>query len=89
MAEHSVSRIDVAEDMQEVGLFEKLTDSLLEHGKRNRVKVSTVGDWLTDDAIDGRTLYLGSPTSAATIRLYEKGKQICKSAFYEKRIRYS
>ena len=53
-----------------------MTDSLLEHGKRNRVKVSTVGDWLTDDAIDGRTLYLGSPTSAATIRLYEKGKQI-------------
>ena len=59
---HAVTRIDVAEDMHEHGLFEKLTDSLVEHGRRNRVKVSTVGDWLTDDAIDGRTLYLGSPT---------------------------
>ena len=63
------------------GLFEKLTDSLIEHGRRNRVKVSTVGDWLTDKSLDGRTLYLGAPTSSASIRLYEKGKQIANQIF--------
>lgn len=79
--EHAVTRIDVAEDMTGSGLFEKLTDSLIEHGRRNRVKVSTVGDWLTDKSLDGRTLYLGAPTSSASIRLYEKGKQIANQLF--------
>lgn len=79
--EHSVTRVDVAEDMYSDGLFEEFTGRLLEHGKRNRVKVSTVGDWLTDSSPDGRTLYLGSPTSSASIRLYEKGKQMANLIF--------
>lgn len=79
--EHSVTRVDVAEDMYSDGLFEEFTGRLLEHGKRNRVKVSTVGDWLTDSSPDGRTLYLGSPTSSASIRLYEKGKQMANLLF--------
>ena len=29
--EHAVTRVDVAEDMHQDGLFEKLTDSLIEH----------------------------------------------------------
>lgn len=79
--EHSVTRIDVAEDMQGVGLFEELTDILLEHKDRNRVNISVVGDWLTDKSANGRTLYLGSPKSSASIRLYEKGKQIANQMF--------
>lgn len=79
--EHSVTRVDVAEDMYSDGLFEEFTGRLLEHSKRNRVKVSTVGDWLTDRSLDGRTLYLGSKTSSAQIRLYEKGKQMANLLF--------
>lgn len=79
--EHSVTRIDVAEDFKEQGFFDECTARLLELAKKNRVKVSTVGDWLTDKSLDGRTLYVGSPTSSAYIRLYEKGKQIAHQAF--------
>lgn len=79
--EHSVTRIDVAEDMYADGLFEDFTERLRVHAKQNRVKVSTVGDWLTEGSPDGRTLYLGSPASAASIRLYEKGKQLANQMF--------
>lgn len=80
-SDHSVTRVDVAEDMSSEGLFDEFTGRLLEHGKKNRVKVSTVGDWLTEGSPDGRTLYLGSRSSVASIRLYEKGKQMAYQMF--------
>lgn len=76
---HVVTRVDVAEDMDGgAGLFSDLTGRLVKFAEARRLSVSTVGDWLTADAKEGRTLYIGSKSSAAQIRLYEKGKQLAK-----------
>lgn len=83
--EHSVTRVDVAEDMDGgPELFDDFTARLVEYAKGKRLSVSTVGDWLTEEAHEGRTLYLGSTSSPARVRLYEKGKQIAKEQFYSR-----
>lgn len=79
--DHIVTRIDVCEDMNQKGLFEELQGKLVPIAKKNRVSVCVVGDWLSDDAEQGRTLYIGSKTSPTRIRLYEKGKEIAQKMF--------
>lgn len=41
---------------------------------KKRLSVSQVGDWLRLEA--GRTFRIGSPASAVTVNVYEKGKQL-------------
>lgn len=72
---HTVTRIDVAEDMDEEGLFDDLQGRIISLAKEQGLKTSVSGDWLTPNAPDGRTLYVGSPTSSVRVRLYEKGKK--------------
>lgn len=81
---HRVTRIDVCEDLQGSGLFEDMSAKLQEIAKSKRVKTSVAGDWLTPDSPDGRTLYVGSPSSPCRVRLYEKGKEIAKKAFHSR-----
>ncbi|MDO9209099.1 MAG: replication initiation factor domain-containing protein [Sulfuricurvum sp.] len=72
--DHQVSRLDVAADYEEKGCFKDLSTSLIKYAKSKRLKTAVGGDWIKH--IGGRTLYLGSRTSPAYLRCYEKGKQI-------------
>ncbi len=71
--DHLVSRVDVAIDFFGDHAFNRLTELLKDLALRRGLKVSTVGDWLLGK--DGRTLYLGSRSSEACFRIYEKGKE--------------
>lgn len=72
--DHTVSRIDVKEDFDAEGTFDRVLPSLLEAAKRHRVKVDAKGDhYLTKR---GRTLQLGSRSSAVLLRVYDKAEQM-------------
>jgi len=71
---HQVSRLDVCEDWSHEGAWRRLSKLALRVAREWGVKTSTVGDWI--EARDGRTLYLGAPTSYLRARVYEKGKQL-------------
>ena len=69
---HRVTRVDVACDFSEEGLFDKI------HSVMDRIH-SEQGiarkDFGFASPENGRTFYLGSPKSPMQIRLYEKGKK--------------
>ena len=66
-------RADVALDFDGDKYFRLLSADLIELAKTKSLKTSTLGDWI--QGVGGRTLYVGSRTSAFMIRLYEKYKQ--------------
>lgn len=66
-------RADIALDFDGSEYFKKISSDLVQLAKTKNLKTSTVGDWV--QALGGRTLYVGSRTSAFMIRLYEKYKQ--------------
>lgn len=74
--DHRVARVDVAIDMRGDGLFDDLFRLLAQ----TSAKYSTLSGKriLGDSPDDGSTYYLGAPTSAIRVRLYEKGKQLYK-----------
>lgn len=71
---HRVTRVDSCADFDAVGAWDALLAPCLEVKKEHRLKGSKFGDW-DDFPEDGRTLYLGAPSSVVRARLYEKGKQ--------------
>lgn len=71
---HRVTRADSCADFDAPGAFERLLSPCLAIKAKHRLKGAKFGDW-EDFPEDGRTLYLGAPTSAVRLRLYEKGKQ--------------
>lgn len=74
--DHSVSRADVAFDVDEAGSFEKLWPAVhaLTKGRAGKpIKSELAGDWL--DALHGRTYYAGGRASAFRVRVYEKGHE--------------
>lgn len=81
---HTVTRIDVAEDMYGQGLFEEIQAKMVQLSKKQRITTSVAGDWLSDDKRGGRTIYLGAPTSDVRARLYEKGKEVANKLFFSK-----
>lgn len=66
-------RADIALDFNGSEYFGKIALELVNLAKLKKLKTSTVGDWA--QRVGGRTLYVGSRTSAFMIRLYEKYKQ--------------
>ena len=66
-------RADIALDFNGAKYFKKLSSDLVELAKIKNLKTSTVGDWV--QGVGGRTLYVGSRSSAFMVRLYEKYKQ--------------
>ena len=72
--EHFVTRADAREDFGEAGAFDRILPELLEVAKGHRVKVDTRGDHLL--TMDGRTVYLGAPSSACRERLYDKAAEL-------------
>jgi len=69
--QHSVPRVDVCEDVDEPGAFERL-QALIRETKGPRVKGGYVA--LPDDVEDGRTWAAGVRGGIAYLRLYEAGK---------------
>jgi hypothetical protein len=69
-AMHLPTRIDSAVDWRESGLFDSLSNHLIEYAKANRIKIDQQGDWARGES---RTLYIGSKCSPVRLVLYEKG----------------
>lgn len=72
--QHFVTRADAREDFGDVGAFDRIVPELLEVAKVHRVKVDTRGDHLL--TMQGRTVYLGAPSSACRQRLYDKAAEL-------------
>ena len=71
---HRCTRVDSCADFDEAGVFARLYRACRKVKKRHSVMGGKAGDW-DDFPEKGRTLYLGSTSSATRVRLYEKGKQ--------------
>lgn len=71
---HPVTRFDAAEDYVADSAFDQLSGLALEVADKHRCRVYHAGDW--HRAEEGRTLYIGSSTSVAQVRVYEKGRQL-------------
>lgn len=76
--DHELTRADIAIDFDDGGAYL----SLFQHGIRaaRSVGVSNsfigeAGTELSEHTVRGRTLYLGSRSSASMVRIYEKGKK--------------
>lgn len=72
---HRVSRLDSCEDYHHRDAYDYLRSVALKIAKDQRVQCREIVKPLVDSD-DGRTLYLGSQTSAVSMRIYEKGKQL-------------
>lgn len=72
--EHAVTRLDVKEDYVEEGAFDSIQAKLLAAARQHRVSVGTAGDHLL--TMQGRTVYLGAPTSKVRMRLYDKRAEV-------------
>ncbi|CEH03520.1 Replication protein [Propionibacterium freudenreichii] len=72
---HEVTRMDSAEDFEGTAAFERLARVGFDLATRRHLKVSQVGDWRPPGTRGdgGRTLNIGSRTSPAFVRIYEKG----------------
>lgn len=87
---YRVTRKDAALDLYDAEWFPVLTQVGKDHATRNAppLKVEHAGDW--QYGIKGRTLYLGSRSSRAFIRLYEKGrKEHCDPNWVRLEVQYN
>jgi len=74
---HRLLRADVAIDYDEEGAWDSLSALAIQTADTYRLKVQHVGDFHREK--DGRTINIGSRSSAAYQRTYEKGKQLGQS----------
>ena len=78
--DHTVSRADVAWDVDAPGAFDRLyrrVHHLARTNPRGKVSTSQAGDWL--DGEQGRTFYAGGTSSRLRVVVYEKGhEQVAK-----------
>lgn len=74
---HKLLRADVRLDYDEEGAWESLSALAIDTADRYRLKVEHHGDFHREEG--GRTLNIGSRSSAAFERVYEKGKQLGQS----------
>jgi hypothetical protein len=71
---HGLIRADVAIDFDEEGAWESLSGLAIATADKFNLKVEHHGDFHREQ--NGRTINIGSRTSAAYKRLYEKGRQL-------------
>lgn len=74
LCSHRVTRMDSCADFDAPGAFKRLLGACMRVKRRHRLKGERMGDW-QDFPEQGRTQYLGAPSSATRLRLYEKGRQ--------------
>lgn len=70
---HRCTRVDSKLDFEFPNAFETLLEPLMRIKRRKGLFGEQRGDWEQPDL--GRTQYVGAVTSAARVRLYEKGKE--------------
>lgn len=70
---HRCTRTDSASDHDAPGLWDIILPIALRVKRDYKLRGERRGDW--DYPEDGRTLYLGAPSSAVRVRIYEKGKE--------------
>lgn len=74
---HGISRVDVADDFCEEGIFDKLVSMAEAVALKHRVELRREGaGWYEHQRDKGRTLYVGSRQSAVFMRIYERGKKL-------------
>lgn len=71
---HRVTRADACIDYADPGAYERLESLALEVAKERQIVVGTAGDHKL--RMEGRTLYLGAPTSHTRLRIYEKADEL-------------
>lgn len=74
LPDHKVTRFDVAADFDYPGAFKDLEGIALQVALEHEIKTNVHGDYY--GAEDGRTLYVGAPTSTHRCRVYEKGLEM-------------
>lgn len=72
---HHVSRVDSCADFDEPGAWKRLTRAALKAADGRGLKLTRI-ESSGKNGNEGRTLYIGSPSSAARVRIYEKGYQM-------------
>jgi len=72
--EHYVTRVDSAEDFEDSEAWDACFALSLAVAEAHRLDVRHFGDYFR--AEKGRTLYIGSPSAIAQVRVYEKGIQL-------------
>ena len=70
---HRCTRMDSCADFDQSGEFERLYGHLRSIKEQRDIYAQHLGDW--DKPEMGRTYFMGAPSSAVRVRLYEKGKQ--------------
>lgn len=70
---HYLTRADVCIDLEEPGAFDKCLEAALDVMRQHNLRESLFGDWNKQEK--GRTYALGSRSSLAYLRIYEKGKK--------------
>lgn len=70
----AVGRADVCIDYAEPGAYDRLQGLAVQVAKEDKIKLRCHGDHLL--TFEGRTVNLGSPTSAVQLRIYEKDAQL-------------
>jgi len=71
---HRVTRADACIDYSEPGAYDRLQALALGVAKDRNIKVNTAGDHLL--TLEGRTVYLGAPTSHTRLRIYDKAAEL-------------
>lgn len=74
LPDHKVTRFDVAVDFDYPGAFSDLEGIALQVAMDHDLKTKVEGDYY--GCKDGRTFYVGAPTSTHRCRIYEKGCQM-------------
>lgn len=74
LPEHAVTRADACIDYAEPGAYDRLQSIALSVAEDRGIKVGTAGDHLLTK--QGRTLYLGAPSSHTRLRLYDKATEL-------------
>jgi DNA relaxase NicK len=70
---HYLTRLDICMDLDQEGAFQMCLDAALDVMRKFDLTEDMRGDWIKGEK--GRTYYLGSRTSVAYLRIYEKGKK--------------
>lgn len=73
---HRVTRFDAAEDFAQEGAYERLEATMRAIAVLRGVKGRAI---VPDDPTDGRTYYLGAPSSDVRVRLYDKAAEVRRS----------
>lgn len=76
--EHRVTRVDSALDWDDPEAWDQVHGLVLGIAQERGLSKALAGDWIDPHQRpgDGRTLYVGAPSSAVRMRVYEKGRQL-------------